>query len=78
MVIRVYSVKTGKLVRTASLPAGSGDYAWDWNGRSTSGKLQPSGKYRVAQQLTDAGANVASWTATITLSRKWIHGRRSR
>ena len=73
--IRIYSVTTGKLVRSVNLPSASDPYSWAWNGRSNAGTLQPAGKYRVVQTLTDSASNHLTVTAytTISLKRLYFH-----
>ncbi|HEX5825784.1 MAG TPA: hypothetical protein VFY18_15095 [Candidatus Limnocylindrales bacterium] len=71
--IRIYSVSTGKLVRGGSVVLGSGAYAWAWNGRSTSGVLQPAGSYRIVQTLTDTAANRLAITTTAVISLKRLY-----
>lgn len=65
--IRVYS-PAGKLLKLTSLPSSSGAYATSWNGRSSSGALQPNGKYRILQSLTDSQGGTASYTSYVNLS----------
>jgi len=71
VLIRIYSVSTGKLVRSATIGLGTGAYAWAWNGRSTSGALQPAGSYRIIQTLTDTAANrlTVKTLAAVSLKR---------
>jgi hypothetical protein len=63
----------GHLVRSASIARGTGSYGWKWNGKNGSGVLQPAGKYKVVQKLTDKYSNHLKSTDYITLSRKSLH-----
>ncbi len=73
VLIRIYSVSSGKVVRSANVGVASGSYAWTWNGRSTSGALQPAGKYRIVQTLTDTAANKLTVTTYTNVSRKRLY-----
>jgi uncharacterized protein (TIGR00266 family) len=42
--IRIYSVATGKIVRSINLGTKSGAYSWVWNGRTAAGTLLGAGK----------------------------------
>ena len=70
MSIQVYSVASGKLVRTAAIKPGTGRYVWIWNGWTAGGKLLKAGRYRIVQTLVDAGSNQLVSTAFATLSMK--------
>lgn len=70
--IDIYSVATGKRVRTATVALGSDRYVWTWNGRTAAGKLVKAGRYRVVQTLTDSGSNQMVSTAFATLSLKKV------
>ena len=73
--IAIYSTKTGHRVLLKSLGTKIGAYAFAWGGRSTSGTLQPAGKYRVVQTIVDALGHTRSWTsyATISTKRLYLH-----
>lgn len=43
----------GKVVHTASVPAGSGEKAWGWNGKDGQGKSVAAGIYRVEIRAVD-------------------------
>jgi hypothetical protein len=68
--IRIYS-PAGSLIRTVDLGLrAKGAYAFIWTGRSSTGTLLPTGKYRIVQRLTDTVNNVRSATFYVTLSHK--------
>jgi hypothetical protein len=67
--ISIYS-PAGKLVRKAAVGLRSGSYAWDWNGRNTSGSLLPAARYRVVQVATDTRRHSLTTTNYVTLSMK--------
>jgi hypothetical protein len=71
--IRIYSVATGRLVRTVSLGTKAAAYSWSWNGKNSSGTLQAAGKYRITQTLVDAGQNILTATAYTTISLKKLY-----
>jgi hypothetical protein len=60
-------------VRLLAASRASGAYSVAWNGKNTTGTLQPSGKYKVVQTLTDAFGSRKSFTSYVTLSRKRIY-----
>ena len=70
--IKVYRVVSGKdpVVKSASLARASGPYAYSWNGRTSSGKVLPAGKYKVVQVLADAFGARKTYTSYVTLSAK--------
>lgn len=67
--IRVYS-PTGSTVRSASISRATGAYAYAWNGRTSTGTILATGKYKVVQTLTDAFGVKRTYTAYVNLSRK--------
>jgi hypothetical protein len=67
--IRIYN-STGGLAKSASLSRAAGKYSYAWNGRTTSGSLRPSGRYRVVQTLKDASGASRSFTTYVSLSHK--------
>jgi FlgD Ig-like domain len=69
VVIRIYR-PTGALLRTISIAKGTGAYSFAWNGRSSSGAMLSSGKYKVVQTLTDEGPVVKAFTSYATISAK--------
>ena len=69
--IRIYS-STGALVKSSSFSRAAGSYRYAWNGRTSSGALRPSGKYRVVQTLTDAAGTTKAFTSYVSLSHKRI------
>ena len=73
VVIRVYSVATGKVVRSVALPSLNGAWAWSWNGKTSSGVLQPAGTYRIQQTVADTGGNHVTSTVLVTLSLKRLY-----
>lgn len=70
--ITIYSPK-GAVVRRASIPVGTGHYAWAWNGKSISGAAQAAGKYKVVQKLTDGFGSTKSVISYVTISKKRIY-----
>lgn len=75
VLIKIYSVRTGRVVRAVPIALGTGAYAWQWNGKSKSGVLQPAGKYRIVQVLTDTAGNKLTVTTYVNSSRKRLHYR---
>jgi flagellar hook capping protein FlgD len=61
---------SNRVVRTFSLARASGGYSITWNGRSTSGALQPAGRYKVVQQLTDAAGMKLTVSKFVVVSLK--------
>jgi Concanavalin A-like lectin/glucanases superfamily/FlgD Ig-like domain len=70
--IKVYS-PTGKVVRSATIPRGGGAYSYPWNGRTSSGSMLASGKYKIVQTLTDAYGNHQAFTSYTTISAKRLY-----
>jgi hypothetical protein len=70
--IRVYS-PTGKVVKSATVAAGTGAYSLTWNGRNRSGAILTAGKYKVVQKLVDAFGTRKTVTSYVTLSRKRLY-----
>ncbi|HEX2754122.1 MAG TPA: hypothetical protein VHM48_01590, partial [Candidatus Limnocylindrales bacterium] len=70
--IRIYN-STNHLVRARSVASGTGAYSVYWNGRSTSGILQPGGTYRIVQTLTDAKSHHLVVSKTVAISRKKLY-----
>ena len=71
--IRIYSVATRKRVALLSLGSRSGRYTANWNGRTSTGKLVPAGKYRIVQTVVDAGNNKLAATSYVTVSHKKLY-----
>jgi Bacterial Ig-like domain (group 3)/FlgD Ig-like domain len=67
--IKLYNA-SNHLVRSASVAAAMGGYAYKWNGRTASGSLLASGKYRIVQKLTDDSGTSSTFTSYVTLSHK--------
>jgi hypothetical protein len=63
----------GTRVRLLAASRATGAYGVAWNGRNTAGTLQPSGRYKVVQTLTDAAGTKKAFTSYVTLSRKKIY-----
>ena len=61
---------SNRVVRTLTLARAAGGYSITWNGRSTSGALQPAGRYKIVQQLTDAAGMKLTVAKFVTLSLK--------
>jgi hypothetical protein len=70
--ITVYSPR-GARVRTASYRRAAGAYAWAWNGRTSSGRTLPAGRYKVVQVLADAYGARKSYTSYVTMSAKRMY-----
>ena len=66
----IYSVATGRKVRVFTLGSRTGAYSLKWDGRNSSGILQPAGKYRVSQTARDAAGNKLTKTSVAALSLK--------
>jgi hypothetical protein len=64
---------SNKIVRGFRVPLGTGGYTVTWNGKSTAGTLQPSGKYKIVQVLTDNAGTTLAVTKFVTLSRKRLY-----
>jgi hypothetical protein len=60
----------GKTIRTASIAADVGAYAWTWTGTTTAGKLVPAGRYSVVQTLTDSAGMTLVVRSNVTVSLK--------
>jgi len=67
--ILIYN-SSNRIVRTLTLARAAGGYSITWNGRSTSGALQPAGRYKIVQQLTDAANMKLTVSKYVTLSLK--------
>lgn len=70
--VTIYN-SSNRRVRNMSLARASGAYAIAWNGRSNAGNLQPAGKYRIVQVLTDAAGMKLTVTKYVNLSNKRIY-----
>jgi hypothetical protein len=70
--VSIYN-SSNRRVRTMWLAQGSGAYSLAWNGRSNAGNLQPAGKYRIVQVLTDPAGMRLSVTKYVNLSNKRIY-----
>jgi hypothetical protein len=70
--IRIYS-PAGKLVKSVAIPSGIGAYSYAWNGRTSSGAIRASGKYKVVQTLTDGAGTRKSVSAYVNLSSKRLY-----
>jgi len=70
--VTIYN-SSNRRVRNLSLARASGAYAISWNGRSNAGNLQPAGKYRIVQVLTDAAGMKLTVTKYVNLSNKRIY-----
>ena len=70
--VSIYN-SSNRRVRTMSLARASGAYTLSWNGRSNGGTLQPAGKYRIVQLLTDAAGMRLTVTKYVNLSNKRIY-----
>jgi hypothetical protein len=68
--VAISSGASGEVVRRLTGSKPTGPYQFTWDGRSSSGVLQPAGKYRVVQTLVDQVGNRLTATATATLSHK--------
>ena len=67
--VSIYN-SSNRVVRTISIARASGSYSIPWNGRSNGGTLQPAGRYKIAQQLTDAAGMKLTVSKFVTLSSK--------
>lgn len=67
--VSIYN-SSNRVVRTISLARASGAYSIPWNGRSNGGTLQPAGRYKIVQQLTDAAGMKLTVSKFVTLSSK--------
>jgi hypothetical protein len=63
----------GKTLKTASIAAGTGAYAWTWTGKNASGTMYPAGKYRIVQTLKDGNGTVKTVTTYVTISAKRLY-----
>jgi hypothetical protein len=72
VVVRVYS-PTNKPLRALSAPMATGAFDVKWNGKSSSGVLQPAGKYKLVATANDEWGNVAVYTYYVNLSRKRLY-----
>ncbi len=70
--IAIYRPTGTRLVK-ASLGWKTGVYRYTWSGRTGTGSLLPTGKYRVVQTLRDRTGHVRTVTSYITLSRKRLY-----
>ena len=70
--VSIYN-SSNRRVRTMSLARADGAYSLSWNGRSNAGNLQPAGKYRIVQVLTDAAGMKLSVTKYVNLSNKRLY-----
>lgn len=70
--VSIYN-SSNRRVRTMALAQAAGAYNLPWNGRSNGGTLQPAGKYRIVQVLTDGGGMKLSVTKYVNLSNKRIY-----
>jgi hypothetical protein len=70
--VRIYN-PAGSPVRALSAASASGPFTLRWNGKSTSGVLQPSGKYKLLVFLTDTWGNRLTVTMSVNLSRKRLY-----
>lgn len=70
--IRIFN-STNHVVRVLSIAKGTGPYSINWNGKGTSGTLQPAGTYRVVQTLTDAHNIHLVVSKSVALSRKKLY-----
>ena len=71
--VSIYSVATGRKVGAFLLSPRSGAYQVAWNGRTSSGTLLLSGKYKVTQVLRDMAGNTKTVTSYATLSQKRMY-----
>jgi hypothetical protein len=71
--INIYNYATGARVRTIAIGIGAGAWSWAWNGRNAAGTLQPAGKYKVVQTITDAAGVKLAVTSYTTLSNKRLY-----
>ncbi len=67
--IRIYN-PDNKRVKSVTRALDTGSYGYTWNGRTSSGKLLPAGRYRVVQALVDAAGTSKAVTRYVTLSHK--------
>jgi hypothetical protein len=72
--IDIRSVATDEIVREATVPAATGDYAWWWDGTGDAAMspLVDPGKYDVIVTLSDSVPNVRVITNRITLSHDYV------
>jgi hypothetical protein len=70
--VAIYS-PLGSRVRSLSTAAARGSYSISWDGRTSSGTLAPSGKYRVVQTVTDLWGNRLAVASYVNLSRKRLY-----
>jgi hypothetical protein len=61
---------SNKVVRRATIARAGGAYSYAWNGRTSTGAILASGKYRIVQTLTDAYGTKKAFTSYSTLSAK--------
>jgi Bacterial Ig-like domain (group 3)/FlgD Ig-like domain len=67
--IKIYNA-SNHLVRSTSVAGAMGGYAVKWNGRTASGTLLASGRYRIVQKLTDGSGTSSTFTSYANLSHK--------
>ena len=67
--IKVYG-PTGRRLLTKAIGLGSGAYVYAWSGRTSSGKILASGRYKVVQTLKDGSGNTLVVTKYANLSHK--------
>jgi len=60
----------GGLVKSTTIPLGSGKYSFAWNGRNAAGAVLGEGTYKVVQTLKDAYGTTFKLESSITLSKK--------
>lgn len=70
--IKVYN-PWGTLVKSASIPKGTGSYSVTWDGRLSDGRVLAEGTYEVVQTLTDAFGTKKTVTDSVVLSRKRLY-----
>ncbi len=64
---------TGSKLPTISLGTKTTTYKYTWTGRSSSGTMYPTGKYRIVQTLKDRTGHTRSLTSYATISSKRLY-----
>jgi len=70
--ISIYA-PSGRRVRLENLGTRTGSYHYTWNGRTASGSMLASGKYRIVQRLRDTTGHSLSETSYVRVSAKRLY-----
>jgi flagellar hook assembly protein FlgD len=60
---------SGARVKAVAFGWRTGPFAWRWTGRTTSGAVLPSGRYRIVTTARDLAGNTWRSSVTVTLYR---------